>query len=64
MEQETARYRIVGDNSGHKYVIPVAKSEDWSRWMEIPDDDERAWVEPEYAVRIDGNFTFTDPRCE
>jgi len=58
------RFKIVGDNSGHEYYIPVDCSSDWDTFMEIPEDDERSWDVPQYAVRIDGRFTFTDPRCE
>jgi hypothetical protein len=57
------RYRIVGDNSGHKYYIPVDRTDDWSKFTELDEDDERSWAVPGYAVRIDGDFTFTDPRC-
>lgn len=57
------RYRIVGDNSDHEYYIPVERSADWEVFMAIDEDDERSWDVPEFAKRIDGNFTFTDPRC-
>lgn len=60
----STRYRIVGDNSGHEYYIPEDRSDEWRKWAEIDEDDERSWDVPEYAVRIDGRFTFTDPRCE
>ena len=58
------RYRIVSDNSGHKYYIPVNKEKDWYAFMEIPEEDERSWDVPSFAERIDGAFTFTDPRCD
>ncbi len=62
--KEPTRYRIVGDNSGHEYFIPADKSDDWNKWAEIDEDDERSWDAPSYATRIDGRFTFADPRCE
>ncbi len=58
------RYKIVSDNSGHKYYIPVDKQVEWDAFASINEDDERSWDVPEFAVRIDGRFTFTDPRCE
>lgn len=64
MSVEPDRYCIVSDNSGHKYFIPVDKGDDWDKWLSLPDDDERSWDQPEYSTRIDGRFTFTDPRCD
>lgn len=58
------RYRIVGDNSGHQYYIPVDREAEWDTFMEIDEDDERSWTVPDFAARIDGRFTFTDPRCK
>lgn len=57
------RYCIVGDNSGHEYYIPTDRADDWNEWLGIDEDDERSWDCPAYAVRIDGRFTFTDPKC-
>jgi hypothetical protein len=59
-----ARYRIGSDNSGHRYFYPVDKEAEFSAWQELDEDDERSWTEPSFATRIDGRFTFTDPRCE
>lgn len=58
------RYKIVSDCSGHKYYIPVGMSTEWDEFMDIPDDDPRAWNTPDFARCIDGRFTFTDPRCD
>lgn len=58
------RYRIVGDNSGHQYYIPVENQAEWDAFMELDEDDESSWDVPSFAVRIDGRFTFTDPKCE
>jgi hypothetical protein len=59
---EATRYFIGGDNSGHEYAVPVAKRDDWNKWVELPEDDEDGWETPDYAFRIEGDFTFTDPR--
>lgn len=58
------RYFIGYDNSSHKYYVPVEKREEFDVWSELPEDDERGWEQPDYAVRIDGRFTFTNPRCD
>jgi hypothetical protein len=56
-----ARYFIGGDNSGHEYVVPVDRHTEWNAWTELPEDDERGWTEPVYAMRIDGTLTFCAP---
>lgn len=56
------RYFLAHDNSGHDYVVPVERKEEWFAWLEIPEDDERSWDVPEYARQVDGRLTFTDPR--
>lgn len=58
------RYRTGSDNSGHRYFYPVDNQRQFQAWTELDEDDERGWVTPSYAIRIDGTFTFTDPRCE
>lgn len=56
------RYFIDTDCSGHEYYIPWDKREEWRSYAEIPEDDERSWEIPEYAVRIDGGtLTFEKP---
>jgi hypothetical protein len=55
------RYRTVSDGD-HEYVIPVERAADWYAFR-----DSEAFElghTPEWAKRIDGRFTFTDPRCE
>lgn len=56
---------LVSDNSGHEYVIPQEKQEEWDAFMEIPEDDERSWDVPEWAEQKEGYFRFkqfqTDP---
>lgn len=58
------RFRIGADRSGHEYFYPVAREAEWIAWSELPEDDEAGWDEPDWAKRIDGRFTFADPRCE
>lgn len=60
------RYRIVGDNSGHEYFIKVEDEEIFEEWVESTEAYENVGYEgPDFEDnRIDGRFTFTDPRCE
>lgn len=56
------RYIIVADDSGHEYYIPEDKADTWQEWLALPEPE--CWQVPDWAVRIDGHFTFSDPRCE
>lgn len=47
-------YTEVQDDSTHHYIIPFERLEDWEKFLEIPEDDERSWEVPEWAERIDG----------
>jgi hypothetical protein len=57
------RYCLATDNSSHWYLVPAARRAEFSAWAELPEDDERGWVEPDYARRIDGpwGLTFSEP---
>lgn len=64
-DQPKERFFEDSDNSGHHYVVPVARIEGWRAWRDLPEDDERGWHAPDYATRIDGGrLTFTDWRIE
>lgn len=58
------RYFIGVDNSSHRYYVPVDRRKEFEAWSELDEEDESGWDAPEYATLIDGEFTFTDPRCE
>ena len=58
------RYRLVGDNSGHEYYIPIDRTKEWAAFNALSDDDPASWTVPTFAVMIDGTFTFAEPRCE
>lgn len=54
------RFRLAQDDSSHWYVIPVERSEEWSKWEESGE-----WDVPEWAVELGGsptNVTFSDWR--
>lgn len=53
------RYCLVSDNDGHDYCIPVDKKQEFEDWVYAEADEGGA--EPEYAQRVEGTFTFTDP---
>jgi hypothetical protein len=56
------RWFIGHDCSGHQYLIPEAREAEWGAFCEIPEDDERSWEVPDWAVRIDGGqLTFCFP---
>lgn len=57
----TLRYKMVGDESGHEYAIPVDKSDDWEEWLNS-EAAELGDELPDYAIIVGGYFSFTDPR--
>jgi hypothetical protein len=61
MEQ---RYCIVTDYYGRLCYIPVERTEQWYDLMDNDTEGLDSGVIPNWAVRIDSNFTFTDPRFE
>lgn len=48
------KYYLDTDQSGHWYIVPVDRSQEWSEWQELDDDDERAWEAPEWAQMVGG----------
>ena len=58
------RWRLVHDHSSHEYAIRLDREAEWDTWLEIDEENERAWEVPEFAMALDGRFTFCDPRCE
>ncbi|VVB52912.1 Uncharacterised protein [uncultured archaeon] len=63
----TQRYKICGDNSGHEYYIKTQDVEKFYEWVESTEDEDKAemYTGPDFdEFRIDGNFTFTDPRID
>lgn len=61
---EVTRYTIRGDDSGHRYFIPVHLSDMFDKWVESFEADGGEYDGIDFdANRIDGHFTFTDPRC-
>ena len=60
-----ARYFVGGDDSGHRYLVPLDRRDDWLAWRGLGEDSSESWNVPDYAVRFEGELlTFTDPRLE
>lgn len=60
------RFFFDQDNDSHWYIVPVDHRAEWDLWRAIPAEDERAWVEPDFAKMMDGgpeHYTFTDPQA-
>jgi hypothetical protein len=59
------RYRIRYDDSGHEYFVPIHLEGQFDAWVaSYEDDNEAGYDGPGFEEnRIDGRFTFTDPRC-
>ncbi len=61
------RYRIIGDESGHEYFVEVGMEGEFENWL-VAETAETEYENDRYegrdynANRIDGRFTFTDPR--
>ena len=53
------RYFIGRDDSGHSYIVPIARKIEFDKWSESEDSDPDLFNE----YRFNGGFlTFTDPR--
>lgn len=57
------RFRICSDDSGHDYFIPVGHVRDFEAWVEATENGGDTDLDFD-ANRIDGRFTFTNPRCD
>jgi hypothetical protein len=54
-ERWTSLFFMSRDSSSHWYIVPAAKRAEWDAWCDMDEDDERAWVVPEYAERLNGS---------
>lgn len=62
--QVKKRYYIDCDNSGHYYLVPVNKKEEFKVWSNLDDEDEASWEAPAWVIDINGcpsQVTFTNP---
>lgn len=61
------RYRVMADESGHEYFIPVGQEQLFEQWVASTEEvyADLDYTGPDFNEnRIDGHFTFTDPRNE
>ncbi len=59
------RYFIDSDDSGHRYLIEADHKAEWDAWLSLPENDERAWDAPAFAMRIDGSLVeFENPTLD
>ncbi len=58
-----ARFFLDQDNDGHWYLVDASKRAEWAEWLELPNDDARAWEGPKFARQIDRpqDIEFTEP---
>lgn len=57
------RWTLVSDESGHEYVIPIARKIEFDTWSQMETELEEFNCELFNEFRIEGGtLTFTDPR--
>jgi hypothetical protein len=57
------RFTLVSDESGHEYVIPVARKIEFDTWNAMDTESEDFECELFNEFRIEGGLlTFTDPK--
>jgi Fe-S cluster assembly iron-binding protein IscA len=59
------RYSIQSDGDGHEYFVEVGMEGEFQAWVDAEYESSIEYEGYDYKKnRIDGRFTFTDPRCE
>ena len=53
-KKQTEEYFLDQDQSSHWYLVPCNKEQDWNEWVDLDEDDERAWEAPDYAIELGG----------
>jgi len=57
------RYFIGSDDSGHKYVVPIARKLEFDEWSQADTEEEDFDPDLFNDFRLDGGLlTFTDPK--
>lgn len=57
------RWTLVSDESGHRYVIPIARKIEFDAWSQMDTESEDFNCDLFNEFRIDGGLlTFADPR--
>lgn len=55
---KNTKYCLVGDDSGHDYVIPANHYEEWYELIEDEDDI------PDWAIHVDSGLVFENPSVD
>lgn len=62
--KDERRYKLVSDESGHDYAIPVELEDDFYKWVAATENEEE-FTELDFEdYRVEGRLTFTDPRTD
>ena len=64
-QKSPQRYRLVTDNDGHDYVIPVSEEDAFYAWVAVEEGDGVVSIfgNKDYnECRVNRPITFTDPR--
>jgi hypothetical protein len=56
------RFRLVSDESGHEYAIPVYKTDDFYKWVQATENGDEFEGDDFEQYRVEGMLTFTDPQ--
>ncbi len=59
------RYFFDTDNDAHTYLVEADHRKEWEEWVNLDQDDERAWEPPSFARPLGmavSQFTFVDPQ--
>lgn len=63
--QRPRRYSIQSDGDGHEYFVEVGMEGEFQAWVDAEYESSIEYEGHDYEKnRIDGRFTFTDPRNE
>lgn len=55
MNTQNKTYFLAQDHNCHWYIVPTELKEVWLDWLELDNDDENAWEEPEGVIRVNGD---------
>lgn len=56
------RYRLMSDNDGHKYIIPVGQEDNFYSWVEGEEEGIDSKFNFEAQMLGGSRLTFTDPK--
>ena len=57
------KYFLDQDHSSYWYIIDAKHRNDWNEWLDLDENDERAWQAPDFAKKLGrypNNVEFTN----